>query len=90
MATCQKIRYIVQMNEPNHKTLYRSRKQRIIAGVCGGLAEYFNVDPTWVRIIFIVLLLAFGSTLLVYLIMWLIVPDAPNGSHYDISDRSDQ
>ncbi len=89
MAECQKIRYIVQMNQSGHKTLYRSRKQRIIAGVCGGLAEYFNVDPTWVRIIFIVLLLAFGSTLIVYLIMWLIVPDAPNGSHYDISHHSD-
>ena len=72
------------MNEQTHKKLYRSRKQRLIAGVCGGLAEYFDMDPTWMRLIFIVLLLAFGSTLIVYLIMWLIVPDAPNGVDHDI------
>jgi phage shock protein C len=57
-----------------HKKLYRSRKERMIAGVCGGLADYFGMDPTWVRIIFLVLLLLGGSPLLVYLIMWVIVP----------------
>ena len=57
-----------------HKRLYRSRKERMIAGVCGGLADYFGMDPTWMRIIFLVLLLLGGSPLLVYLIMWVIVP----------------
>jgi phage shock protein C len=60
------------------KRLYRSRTERMIAGVCGGLGDYFNIDPVWVRVLFLVLLLAAGSTLLVYLIMWLIVPLAPN------------
>ncbi len=56
------------------KRLYRSRKDRMIAGVCGGLAEYFGMDPTWMRLIFILLVLMGGSALLVYMIMWLIVP----------------
>ena len=56
------------------KKLYRSVKDRMIAGVCGGLAEYFGIDSTWMRIIFLVLLLLGGSPLLVYLIMWLVVP----------------
>lgn len=56
------------------KKLYRSRKDKMIAGVCGGLAKYFGIDSTWVRLIFLVLLLLGGSALLVYLIMWLIIP----------------
>ena len=56
------------------KKLYRSRRDKMIAGVCGGLAKYFEIDSTWVRLIFLVLLLLGGSALLVYLIMWLIVP----------------
>jgi phage shock protein C len=59
---------------PPYKKLYRSRKERMIAGVCGGLAEYFGVDPTWVRIIFILFFLLGGAALLVYLVLWLIVP----------------
>ena len=38
-----------------YKKLYRSRKERVIAGVCGGLEEYFIVDPAWIRLLFIVL-----------------------------------
>ena len=57
-----------------YKRLYRSRRDRMIAGVCGGLADYFEIDPTWVRLIFLVFLLLGGSALLIYLIMWLIVP----------------
>ena len=57
-----------------YKRLYRSRRDRMIAGVCGGLANYFGIDPTWVRLIFLVFLLLGGCALLVYLIMWLIVP----------------
>ncbi|EKD54477.1 MAG: stress-responsive transcriptional regulator [uncultured bacterium] len=65
-------------NKP--KRLYRSRQQRVLAGVCGGVAEYFNVDPTWVRIGFILLcLLGLGAFILVYVIFWLIVPNSPIG-----------
>lgn len=57
-----------------HKKLYRSRTERMIAGVCGGLAKYFGMDPTWIRLIFILFFVLGGSALLVYLIMWIIVP----------------
>lgn len=61
----------------SHKKLYRSRRERMIAGVCGGLAQYFDIDPTWIRLIFILFLLLGGSAFLVYAIMWLIVPLDP-------------
>ncbi|MDP1604499.1 MAG: PspC domain-containing protein [Legionella sp.] len=65
-----------QLSETSKK-LYRSRRDRMIAGVCGGLAIYFNMDPTWVRLIFILFLLLGGSAILVYVIMWMIVPKEP-------------
>lgn len=46
----------------------------MIAGVCGGLANYFNIDPTIIRILFVVIAFAGGASLLAYLIMWIIVP----------------
>ena len=61
------------------KRLYRSRDERMIAGVCGGLGEYLNTDPTVIRIIFVVLAIigvGFGG-LILYLAMWLIVPEEP-------------
>ena len=56
------------------KRLYRSRDDRMIAGVCGGLAEYFNMDPTIVRIIFVLLIFANGLGILAYIIMAIVVP----------------
>ncbi len=54
--------------------LYRSRREKVIAGVCGGLAAYFNADPTLVRLIFIVLALLDGVGFLIYFLMMIIVP----------------
>ena len=59
------------------KRLYRSKKERIIAGVCGGIAEYFNVDPTLVRLAWVVLALGWGTGVLAYIIAWIIVPENP-------------
>lgn len=59
------------------RRLYRSRRDRMIAGVCGGLAEYFNIDPTIVRIIAVVALLAGMGGFLAYIIMWIVVPEEP-------------
>jgi phage shock protein C len=60
------------------KRLYRSRKDRIIAGVCGGLAEYFNIDPVIVRVIAVILLIPGGLPGIVpYTILWIIVPQKP-------------
>lgn len=59
------------------KRLYRSRSDRMIAGVAGGLAQYLNVDPTLVRLGFVVLSLAGGPGLLLYIVMWIVVPEEP-------------
>jgi phage shock protein PspC (stress-responsive transcriptional regulator) len=59
------------------KRLYRSRNDRTVAGVCAGIAEYFGWDPTLVRVAWVVLTLLGGSGILLYLIMWLVMPEAP-------------
>ena len=56
------------------KKLYKSRKNKMIGGVCGGLAEYLNMDPTVVRIIAGVLCLVRGLGVLIYLIMCIVMP----------------
>ena len=61
------------MEEP--RKLYRSRDQRMVAGVCGGLADYFNIDVTVVRVLFLILSVFGGTGLVIYLVMWIIVPD---------------
>ena len=62
------------------KRLYRSNKDKILGGVCGGLGEYFNVDPVIIRLLWVVFSLAYGSGLLAYLIAWIIIPKNPNQS----------
>ena len=58
------------------KTLYRSKSNRIIAGVCAGLGDYLNVDPTIIRLLFVLGLFTFnGAMLLVYLIMTIVTPE---------------
>lgn len=61
----------------NEKKLYRSRKERMIAGVCGGLADYFSIDPTIVRLIFVLLLLTGSAGFWIYVILMLVVPEQP-------------
>ncbi len=59
------------------KRLLRSNRDRMIAGVCSGLADYLNVDPTLVRIVFIVLTLVTGGLFgIVYLLLWVVTPEA--------------
>lgn len=58
------------------KRLYRSRQNRTLAGVCGGIAEYLGWDPTLVRVAWIILTLLGGSGILIYLIFWLVMPEA--------------
>jgi phage shock protein C len=60
------------------KKLYRSRSNRMVAGVCAGLADFFGIDPTVVRLIFVAgTLLGFGSLILVYLVIFIVVPEQP-------------
>ncbi|MEI6575033.1 MAG: PspC domain-containing protein [Bacteroidota bacterium] len=60
-----------------NKRLYRSVRDSQIAGVCGGIADYFNLDPILVRVVFVILVLAGGGGLLAYLILWVVVPRNP-------------
>lgn len=59
------------------KRLYKSQKDRKIAGVCAGLAEYFNIDPTLVRIGWVLLVALAGSGVFAYIICMIIMPDGP-------------
>lgn len=58
------------------KKLYRDPDNSMIAGICGGLAAYFNIDPIWFRAIFLISIFIGGTGILVYLIMWILVPNA--------------
>ncbi len=60
--------------------LYRSKSDRMIAGVCGGLAKRFNISSTWVRLAFVLIVFLGGAGFLLYLILWIIVPDEPVGT----------
>jgi phage shock protein C len=60
------------------KKLYRSRQDRVIAGVAGGLAEYFEIDSTLVRIIILILAIWGGFGILLYIIGAIVIPEAPN------------
>jgi phage shock protein C len=62
------------------RKLYRSRTNRKLAGICGGLAQYFNLDATLIRVLFVVLAVLGGSGLVIYLVMWIIVPNEPQGA----------
>lgn len=62
----------------NIKRLYRSGKDKMLGGVCGGLAEYLEIDPTIIRLLMVLLVLAsFGTGILLYLIAWIIIPRNP-------------
>jgi len=61
----------------NTNRLYRSRTNKMIGGVAGGLAEYFKVDPILIRLLFVVVFLVGGSGILIYIILWIIMPLEP-------------
>ena len=66
------------MNEPSSngtKRLYRLRDGRVVAGVCAGLAAYFAVDPTLVRLAFALLTVFGGAGILLYLCAWIVIPE---------------
>jgi phage shock protein C len=63
------------MNEIKDKRLYRSREGRLVAGVCAGLGDYFGIDATIVRLIFVAFTVFAGMGVLLYLVAWLIIPE---------------
>ena len=56
--------------------LVRSQADRMVAGVCGGLAQYLGIEAVWVRLFFVLVAFANGFGLLVYLLMWIVIPEA--------------
>jgi phage shock protein PspC (stress-responsive transcriptional regulator) len=62
-----------------NRRLYRSNQHKIIGGVCGGLGEHFDVDPTWFRLAFVVLTIFHGAGIVLYVIGWIIIPRAQEG-----------
>jgi phage shock protein PspC (stress-responsive transcriptional regulator) len=73
------------------KKLYRSKKNRMIAGVCGGLGEYFNIDPTIMRLAAVALIFASGAGLIAYIIGWIIIPERKEeetGAEVPVSSES--
>lgn len=61
------------------KKLFRSNKDKKLFGVCGGLGEFFDIDPTFIRLVFVVAAFIYGSGSLLYLILALITPEKPLG-----------
>ncbi len=68
--------------------LYRSRKTRVLGGVCGGFAEYFNLDPVLVRIIFVIISLINGLGILLYIILWIVLPEESFEHAYGIKPET--
>jgi phage shock protein C len=65
---------------PESRKLYRSRNNRMIIGVCAGLGEFFGIDPSIVRLVFVAgALFGFGSFIFIYLVMFFVVPEEPIG-----------
>ena len=69
------------------KKLYKSNTQKMVSGVCGGIAEYFDVDPTIVRILFVIFGFGGGSGLLLYILAAIIISDAPLSEVYTSEEQ---
>jgi len=72
------------VNLTMNKKLYRSRKDYMIAGVCGGIAEYFEIDSTLVRLLAVLVVLVGGAGVVAYIIAWIVIPKNPD----QVSDES--
>ena len=70
------------------KRLYRSRKDAWMGGVCGGIAEYFGIDSTLIRLGLILLGALGGSGLVVYIIAWCVIPEAPKKKNKSAKQRA--
>ena len=82
-------------NNQQAKILYRSVTNRVILGVCGGLGEYFNIDPIIFRLIFILLSFGGGSGIILYIILAFLIPKAqeefnPDLSKIDIKEKAEE
>ena len=65
---------MAKSNTDSPSLLYRSETNRVVAGVAGGLGEYFHIDPTIIRVIFILITIFGGWGLLIYIVLWILIP----------------
>lgn len=72
-----------------NKKLYRSRSDKMIGGVSGGLADYFDIDATIVRVLFVVSIFIGGGGILAYIILWIVIPEEPFEYTFQNSGNSD-
>jgi phage shock protein PspC (stress-responsive transcriptional regulator) len=69
---------MIKQTQKQIKRLYRSKSDRVLGGVCAGIANYFKIDPVLVRLIWVIFtLLSIGLGIVAYLIAWIIVPEDP-------------
>ena len=71
------------------KRLFRSKSNQVIAGVCGGMGEYFNSDPILFRLLFVVAFIFGGSGLLIYIVLWIAIPEKVSGDKTDSTLNQD-
>ncbi|KLO21088.1 phage-shock protein [Marinitoga sp. 1197] len=72
------------------KEIYRSRKDRFVGGVCGGIANYFNISSTLVRLLYFGLILADGIGIILYIIAWIIIPEEPINKTVEKEDKNSE
>ncbi len=73
-----------ESNPPSGLILRRSKTNRVLAGVCGGIGEYLGIDPTIIRIIFIIITVFGGSGIIIYLILWLVIPSSDSKNSFSV------
>lgn len=78
LCIAKKVRRMKKNNKEEVRRLYRSGDDKILGGVCGGIGEYIGIDPVVVRFIWILLTLAYGTGIWIYIIMWIIMPRNPD------------
>lgn len=83
----------IHINKTGSKPLYRSETNVMVGGVCAGLAEYFSVDPTLIRLLFVLFTVFQGSGVLAYIILWIVLPQGskvstPLKKYKDIDTKS--
>jgi phage shock protein C len=69
------------------KRLYRSKSDRMLAGVCGGLGSYLGIDPTFIRILFFVLAFGGGAGFWIYVLLWVLIPEEGESQSKDFRER---
>ena len=69
------------------KRVYRSQKEKVIFGVCGGIAEYFDVDPVIIRMLFVAFGFVWGASIAVYIILAFVLPENPHETHHHVDSE---